>query len=87
MNEKFCRLFVAFLGLLSILAWTDPVLDTDFENSHLDEQEALIRERIPTVVTIVSPTYNPAVRSYLNTYIYRRPEMTANMLGWSSGND
>ena len=83
MNEKFFRLFVAFLGLLSILAWTDPVLDTDFENSHLDEQEALIRERIPTVVTIVSPTYNPAVRSYLNTYIYRRPEMTANMLGWA----
>src|SRR5687768_3561903 len=82
MNEKFFRLFVAFLGLLSILAWTDPV-DTYVENSHLDEQEALIRERLPTVVTIVSPTYNAAVRSYLNTYIYRRPQMTVNMLGWA----
>src|SRR5687767_4879230 len=82
MNEKFRRLFVAFVCLLSILAWTDPV-EIDLENSHLDEQEALIRERLPSVVTIVNPIYNPAVRSYLNTYIYRRPEFTANMLGWA----
>src|SRR4030095_9507293 len=33
---------------------------------------------------IVSPIYNPAVRSYLNTYIYRRPEQTALMLGWAA---
>ena len=82
MNEKFCRLFVAFFGLLSILAWTEPV-NHDFENSHLDEQEAIIRERIPSVVTIVNPVYNAAVRSYLNTYIYRRPEQTAYMIGWA----
>lgn len=82
MNKKFCRFFVASLGLLSVLAWTNPV-ETDFTNNHLDEQEAAIRERIPTVVTIVTPIYNPAVRSYLNTYIYRRPEQTANMIGWS----
>ena len=88
MNKVFvCRSFVAVLGLLSILAWTSPadiMLDLDFENSHLDEQEAIIRERIPTVVTIVDPIYNPAVRSYLNTYIYRRPDHTAAMLGWAA---
>ena len=83
MNKKFvCHLFAA-LGLLSLLAWTNPIEETDFVNSHLDEQEEIIRERIPTVVSLVSPIYNPAVRSYLNTYIYRRPEGTANMLGWA----
>lgn len=82
MNKKFLRLFVAFLGLFSLLAWTNPV-DFNFENSHLDEQEAIIRERIPSVVTIVNPIYTPAVRSYLNTYIYRRPSQTAYMLGWA----
>ena len=82
MNEKLCRFFVAFVGLLSIIAWTNPV-EIDFENPHLDEQEAIIRERIPSVVTIVNPIYNPAVRSYLNTYIYPRPEQTAYMLGWA----
>ena len=82
MNEKFCRYSVAFIGLLSILAWTEPA-EMNFENSHLDEQEAIIRERIPSVVTIVNPVYTPAVRSYLNTYIYRRPDQTANMIGWA----
>ena len=82
MNKRFYRFFVASLGLLSVIAWTNPV-ETDFTNNHLDEQEALIRERIPSVVTIVSPIYNAAVRSYLNTYIYRRPDQTANMIGWS----
>ena len=82
MNEKFYRLFVAFFGLLTILAWTNPV-EHDLDNSHLDEQEEIIRERIPSVVTIVNPIYTPAVRSYLNTYIYRRPENTALMLGWT----
>ncbi|MEO5905865.1 MAG: transglycosylase SLT domain-containing protein, partial [Saprospiraceae bacterium] len=84
MNKVFVfRLFVSALGLLSVLAWTNPV-ETDFTNSHLDEQEEIIRERIPTVVTIVSPIYNPTVRSYLNTYIYRRPEQTSIMLGWAA---
>jgi len=84
MNVKFvCRLFVSALSLMSIIAWTDPV-EMDFINSHLDEQEEIIRERIPTVVTIVNPIYNPAVRSYLNTYIYRRPDQTAAMLGWAA---
>ncbi|HZV70432.1 MAG TPA: transglycosylase SLT domain-containing protein [Saprospiraceae bacterium] len=85
MNIKFvCRLFVSTLGLLSVLAWTNPFeLDAIFEN-HLDEQEEVIRERIPTVVTIVNPTYNTVVRSYLNTYIYRRPAQTTDMLGWAA---
>lgn len=82
MNTKFCRFFVASLGLLSIIAWSNPV-EIDFTNNHLDEQEEAIRERIPTVVTIVSPIYNSTVRSYLNTYIYRRPAQTANMVGWA----
>ena len=79
-----CRLFVLTLGFFSLVSWTKPIVDVDFLNSHLDEQEEVIRERIPTVVKIVSPVYTPAVRSYLNTYIYRRPEQTANMLGWAS---
>ena len=76
---RFCALAIV---LLSLVGWTGPV-ETDFVNNHLDEQEAVIRERIPTVVTIVSPVYTPAVRAYLNSYIYRRPESTANMLGWA----
>ncbi len=84
MNVKFvCRLFVSALCLLSVLAWTNPV-EMDLINSHLDEQEEIIRERIPTVVTLVNPIYNPAVRSYLNTYIYRRPDQTSAMLGWAA---
>lgn len=87
MNKVFvCRLFAATLGLLTMLAWTNPLdpSEINFVNSHLDEQEEIIRERIPTVVSIVNPVYNPAVRSYLNTYIYRRPEHTASMIGWAS---
>ena len=84
MNVKFvCRLFVSTLSLLSLIAWTIPV-EMDFVNSHLDEQEEIIRERIPTVVTIVNPVYTPAVRSYLNTYIYRRPDHTSAMVGWAA---
>jgi membrane-bound lytic murein transglycosylase D len=85
MNVKFvCRLFVSGLGLLSLLAWTNPFDLEGIIDSHLDEQEEIIRERIPTVVTIVNPVYTPAVRSYLNTYIYRRPEQTSVMLGWAA---
>lgn len=84
MNIKFvCRLFVSTLGLLGLIAWTSPV-EMDIINSHLDEQEEIIRERIPTVVTIVNPVYTPAVRSYLNTYIYRRPDQTSAMVGWAA---
>jgi hypothetical protein len=52
--------------------------------SNLDDQEEVIRERIPSIVTLVSPVYNNAVRSYLNTYIYRRPEQTIEMIGWAA---
>jgi membrane-bound lytic murein transglycosylase D len=84
MNKIFLsRLFVSAIGIFCLVAWTNPVAD-EVINTHLDEQEEMIRERIPSVVTIVNPTYNPAVRSYLNTYIYRRPEQTAAMLGWAA---
>jgi membrane-bound lytic murein transglycosylase D len=84
MNLKFlCRLFVSTIGLLSVIAWTNPT-NLNVIDSHLDDQEEIIRERIPTVVTLVNPIYNPAVRSYLNTYIYRRPEQTAAMIGWAA---
>ncbi|HJW28589.1 MAG TPA: transglycosylase SLT domain-containing protein, partial [Saprospiraceae bacterium] len=73
------------LGLLGLVAWTDPAPSPDdIINSNLDDQEEVIRERIPSVVTIVNPVYNPAVRSYLNTYIYRRPDQTVEMLGWAA---
>ena len=77
------RLFVSILTILVLLAWTSP-FDIDAVHSNLDEQEELIRQRIPSVVTIVNPVYNPAVRSYLDTYIYRRPEQTACMIGWAA---
>ncbi len=84
MNKIFLRrLFVSSIGLLCLLAWTEPVAD-EVISSHLDAQEEIIRQRIPTAVTIVTPTYNPAVRSYLNTYIYRRPDHTSAMLGWAA---
>lgn len=86
MSKTFlCRLFVCTIGLLGLAAWTDPFPAPDeIVNSSLDEQEEIIRERIPSVVTIVNPVYNPAVRSYLNTYIYRRPEQTVQMIGWAA---
>ena len=86
MNKIFlCRLFLSMLGLLGLAAWTNPVYLYDgIINSNLDEQEEVIRERIPSIVTIVNPVYNAAVRSYLNTYIYRRPEQTVEMLGWAA---
>jgi membrane-bound lytic murein transglycosylase D len=86
MNKIFlCRLFISALGLFGLVAWTNPVsIFDEIINSNLDEQEEVIRERIPSVVTIVNPVYNAAVRSYLNTYIYRRPEQTVEMLGWAA---
>lgn len=84
MNKIFlCRLFVSAVGILCLLGWTDPV-GMGTISSNLDDQEAIIRERIPTAVSIVSPVYNPAVRSYLDIYISRRPEHTAAMLGWAA---
>jgi membrane-bound lytic murein transglycosylase D len=86
MNKRFlCRLFFSTLALLGLVAWTNPVnIFDESVNSNLDEQEEVIRERIPSIVTIVNPVYNNAVRSYLNTYIYRRPEQTSEMLGWAA---
>src|SRR6187549_3063590 len=77
------RLFVSAIGIFCLVAWTNPVSEMAF-TSNLDDQEEVIRERIPTAVSIVNPVYNPAVRSYLNTYIYRRPEQTSAMLGWAA---
>ncbi|HZV42907.1 MAG TPA: hypothetical protein VFF90_00430, partial [Saprospiraceae bacterium] len=70
MNKLFlCRLFISALGLFGLVAWTNPVsIFDEVVNSNLDDQEEVIRERIPSVVTLVSPVYNNAVRSYLNTY-------------------
>ena len=77
------HLFVSAIGIFCLVAWTNPVPEMAI-SSNLDDQEEVIRERIPTAVSIVNPVYNPAVRSYLNTYIYRRPEHTAMMLGWAA---
>ena len=84
MNKIFlCRLFVSAIGIFCLVAWTNPVPEM-LVTSNLDDQEEIIRERIPTAVSIVNPVYNPAVRSYLDTYIYRRPQQTASMLGWAA---
>jgi membrane-bound lytic murein transglycosylase D len=77
------RLFASAIGILCLVSWTNPV-PYEVLSSNLDEQEEIIRERIPTAVSIVNPVYNPAVRSYLDTYIYRRPQHTAAMLGWAA---
>ena len=85
--SKLTRLLYLAICVFSLVAWTNPVTGVIFDEhvtSNLDEQEEVIRERIPTAVTIVEPIYNPAVRSYLDTYIYRRPEQTANMIGWAA---
>ena len=78
-----CRLLFSALGILCLVAWTNPAPYT-LITSNLDDQEEIIRERIPTAVTIVNPIYNPAVRSYLDTYLYRRPQQTAAMIGWAA---
>ena len=78
-----CRLIFSALGILCLVAWTNPAPYT-LITSNLDDQEEIIRERIPTAVTIVNPIYNPAVRSYLDTYLYRRPQQTAAMIGWAA---
>src|SRR6187549_2881855 len=84
MNKRFLsHLFISAIGIFCLVSWTFPVLEVRID-SRLDEQEDMIRERIPSAVTIVNPIYNPAVRSYLNTYIYSRPERTADMIGWAA---
>lgn len=77
------RPFLLALGILCLCAWTMPV-PSGIPAANLDEHEDLIRERIPTAVSIVEPIYNAKVRSYLNTYLLRRPEQTAEMLGWAA---
>lgn len=86
MSKTFlCRLFISAIGLLGLAAWTEPIdIFGEIVNSSLDEQEEIIKERLPSVVTIVNPVYNNAVRSYLNTYIYRRPAHTVEMIGWAA---
>jgi membrane-bound lytic murein transglycosylase D len=78
-----CRLILSAIGIFCLVAWTNPASYSAF-SSNLDEQEEIIRERIPTAVSIVNPIYNPAVRSYLDTYLYRRPQQTASMIGWAA---
>jgi membrane-bound lytic murein transglycosylase D len=78
-----CRLFFSALGIFCLVAWTNPAPNIVM-TSNLDDQEEVIRERIPTAVSIVSPIYTPAVRSYLDTYLYRRPQQTAAMIGWAA---
>ncbi len=77
------HLFVSAIGIFCLVAWTNPVPEMAI-SSNLDDQEEIIRQRIPTAVSIVNPVYNPTVRSYLDTYIYRRPQHTASMLGWAA---
>ncbi len=71
------------LGILCLIGWALP-LTAGINASNLDEHEDLIRERIPTAVSIVNPIYDSKVRSYLNTYLLQRPDHTAEMLGWAA---
>ena len=78
-----------FSALVALCVWFSllaslPVAYAGNPGSRLDEQEEVIRERLPTAVNIVTPLYNPAVRSYLNIYFNSRPQHTAEMLGWAA---
>jgi membrane-bound lytic murein transglycosylase D len=75
--------FVALCVWVCLLAAV-PLAHAGNPGSRLDEQEEVIRERLPTAVSIVTPLYNPAVRSYLNIYFNSRPQHTAEMLGWAA---
>jgi membrane-bound lytic murein transglycosylase D len=75
--------FVALCVWVSLLAAL-PMAHAGNPGSRLDEQEEVIRERLPSAVSIVTPLYNPAVRSYLNIYFNSRPQHTAEMLGWAA---
>lgn len=84
MNIK--RPFISPLAVcvwVMVMTWVTP-MHAGNPGSRLEEEEALIRERLPNVVNIVSPNYNPAVRSYLNIYFNSRPQRTAEMLGWAA---
>lgn len=59
------HLFVSAIGIFCLVAWTNPVPEMAI-SSNLDDQEEVIRERIPTAVSIVNPVYNPA-GAYYNT--------------------
>lgn len=86
MNMKFLhRLFILVFGTMCLVAWTNPMMEeAETDYSLLDAHEEAIRQRLPSIVTIVSPVYTPAVKSYLNTYIVRRPDHTSEMLGWAA---
>lgn len=49
-----------------------------------EADEELIKERLPQVVNIVAPIYNPSVKSYLNIYLNPTNDRTSRMLGWAS---
>jgi membrane-bound lytic murein transglycosylase D len=71
------------LGILCLIGLVAP-LAAGIPTYNLDEHEDLIRQRIPTAVSIVEPIYDSKVRSYLNTYLLQRPQQTAEMLGWAA---
>lgn len=60
----------------------DPLEFVPFEKFEADEE--LIKERLPQVVSIVAPVYNPSVKSYLNIYLNPSNDRTSKMLGWAS---
>ncbi len=77
------RPFISALGIVCLIGWVLPMA-AGIPANNLDKHEDLIRERIPTAVSIVDPIYNSYVRSYLNTYLLQRPEHTSEMLGWAA---
>lgn len=81
--KRFFSLGASWLAWICVLHADLPAY-ADVSGSWLDEEEEIIRERLPNVVSIVTPTYNADVRSYLNTYLNSRAPHTAEMLGWAA---
>ncbi len=77
------RPFISVFSILCLIGWVLP-LAAGIPSSNLDDHEDLIRQRIPTAVSIVDPIYDSKVRSYLNIYLLQRPQHTAEMLGWAA---
>ena len=76
----FCLWLIGMTGFAAD-AVAVPGTSVVLTENRIDGYETQIENRIRNVVSIVSPKYTGAVKSYLRTYIQNNPEGTAQMLG------